>query len=251
MKTKKLLIGLLAGALLFNSSDLRAFAAGTTETETVVVSTSSDTTETETALKATDTETTETSTEVTESEDTTLTEEEKIAAEKEAQEKAEAEKKAAEEAKAKAEAKAEAEAKKEAAKKAALKKKQSTEYNKQVKYLAALIYTEAGNQSYKGKVAVANVVLNRVDSEKITAEKIRDVIYAPNQFSVVRNGSFERAMDNYNSFDSANEKECIKAAKAALDGKNYVGNRKYFTRYTKSLANSHLSGIKIQDHYFW
>lgn len=251
MKTKKLLIGLLAGALLFNSSNIRAFAAETPETETIVASTSSDTTGTETTLKATDTETTKTSTDVTQTvqEEATLTEEEKIAAEKEAQAKAEAEKKA-EEAKAE-EAKAEKAAKAQAAKEAALKKKQTAEYKKQVKYLTALIYTEAGNQSYKGKVAVANVVLNRVDSKKITAEKIRNVIYAPNQFSVVRNGSFKRAMDNYNDFDSANEKECIKAAKAALDGKNYVGNRRYFTRYSRSLANSHPSGTKIGDHYFW
>ena len=35
---------------------------------------------------------------------------------------------------------------------------------KDVKLLACLIYAEAGNQSYKGKLAVANVVLNRVDS---------------------------------------------------------------------------------------
>ena len=120
-----------------------------------------------------------------------------------------------------------------------------------MKYLAALIYTEAGNQPYKGKVAVANVVLNRVGSKKITAEKIRDVIYAPNQFSVVRNGSFERALNNYNDFDSAQEKDCIKAAKAALEGKNYVGGREYFTRYTRSLASSYPSGVKIGDHYFW
>lgn len=237
MKTKKLLIGFLAGVLLLGSADIRALAAETTETETVVDSTI--TTTTETALEATDTETTDTNTEVT------LTEEEKIAAEKEAAEKA-AEEKKAEEAKAKAAAE-----KKTAAKKAALKKKQTAEYNKQVKYLAALIYTEAGNQPYKGKVAVANVVLNRVGSKKITAEKIRDVIYAPNQFSVVRNGSFERALNNYNDFDSAQEKDCIKAAKAALEGKNYVGGREYFTRYTRSLASSYPSGVKIGDHYFW
>lgn len=246
MKAKKLLIGLLAGALLFNSSDIRAFAVETPETETIVVSTSSDTTGTETVLKETDTKTIKTSTDATQTEleVATLTEEEKIAAEQEAQAKAEAEKKAEE-------AKAKKAAKVKAAKKAALKKKQTAEYKKQVKYLTALIYTEAGNQSYKGKVAVANVVLNRVESKKITAEKIRNVIYAPNQFSVVRNGSFKSAMNNYSGFDSANEKECIKAAKAALDGKNYVGNRRYFTRYSRSLANSHPSGKKIGDHYFW
>lgn len=135
--------------------------------------------------------------------------------------------------------------------KASAKKKQTAEYNKQVKLLAALIYTEAGNQPYKGKVGVANVVLNRVGSKKVTSAKIHKVIHAPNQFYVVRNGSFKRAMNRYDKFNSANEKESIKAAKAALNGKNYVGKRKFFTGYSKKLKNNHPSGIKIGDHYFW
>lgn len=43
--------------------------------------------------------------------------------------------------------------------------KTAIEYTKKdVKLLACLIYTEAGNQSYKGKVAVGNVILNRVNN---------------------------------------------------------------------------------------
>lgn len=230
MKTKKLLIGLLAGALVFGFTGTKALAADNTADTTVVMAATDETG----TIKATDTEATDetlTTSDETADTDAALTAEDQAAA------KAAAEKKAA--------------AKKAAAlKAAAIKRQESAEYKKQVKLLACLILTEAGNQSYKGKVGVANVVLNRVGSN-ITAEKIKDVIYAPYQFSVVRNGSFERAMDNYDSFDSAQEKECIKAAKAALDDVNYVGDSKYFTRYSNSLENQHPSGMRIEDHYFW
>lgn len=47
--------------------------------------------------------------------------------------------------------------------------------------LAQLIQHEAGNQPYSGKVAVAEVVMNRVYCSKFP-NTIRDVIYSPGQF---------------------------------------------------------------------
>ena len=48
--------------------------------------------------------------------------------------------------------------------------------------LARLIYHEAGNQPYEGRVAVAEVVMNRVHSSRFP-DNITDVIYQPGQFS--------------------------------------------------------------------
>ena len=48
--------------------------------------------------------------------------------------------------------------------------------------MAKLIYHEAGNQPYSGRVAVAEVVLNRVFSSRFP-DNIRDVTYQPHQFS--------------------------------------------------------------------
>ena len=108
--------------------------------------------------------------------------------------------------------------------------------NEEVKLLACLIQAEAGNQSFRGKVAVGNVVLNRVKSPKYP-NTIKGVIYdkrwAP-QFSVTVNGSLKNKLANYNK---SKPEECIKAAKAALNGTNYVGSYMYFRRYTRDYAN--------------
>ena len=50
------------------------------------------------------------------------------------------------------------------------------------KLLAAIIYCEAGNQSMQGKIAVGNVVLNRVNSRKFP-NTISKVIYQKGQFT--------------------------------------------------------------------
>lgn len=52
----------------------------------------------------------------------------------------------------------------------------------EVDLLARLVQTEAGNQSIKGKKAVAQVVLNRLKSKQF-GKSIRSVIYARHQFA--------------------------------------------------------------------
>ena len=59
--------------------------------------------------------------------------------------------------------------------------------------LAQLIQAEAGNQGIFGMRYVADVVLNRVDSNRFSQNNIREVIYSPGQFSVMRNGAFQKA----------------------------------------------------------
>lgn len=128
-----------------------------------------------------------------------------------------------------------------------------------VKLLACLIYTEAGNQSYKGKVAVGNVIMNRTKSSKFSHVKtIKEVIYDDKwaiQFGVTVGGSkspLAKALRTYKTTKSTTAmKSCIKAAKAAMSGKKVVGSRLYFTRYSKSLASRHSNYVKIGDHIFY
>lgn len=54
--------------------------------------------------------------------------------------------------------------------------------------LAQLVEAEAGNQSFEGRVAVANVVLNRVASGKFP-NSIEAVIYQSGQFSPITDGA--------------------------------------------------------------
>ena len=56
------------------------------------------------------------------------------------------------------------------------KKEVSESYNKQVECLAKNIYYEAGSESYEGKLAVAQVTLNRVNSGKFPSD-ICSVVY--------------------------------------------------------------------------
>lgn len=69
---------------------------------------------------------------------------------------------------------------------------ESEEQYGDIELLAQLVHAEAGNQTLEGKVAVASVVLNRVDSYKFP-DTIEEVIFQPGQFSVMRSGGFDKA----------------------------------------------------------
>lgn len=58
--------------------------------------------------------------------------------------------------------------------------------------LAQLIEAEAGNQDKHGKALVADVVLNRVDSD-LFPNSIEEVIYQKGQFGVMTDGAFDKA----------------------------------------------------------
>ncbi len=103
--------------------------------------------------------------------------------------------------------------------------------------LAAIIQCEAEGESYKGKVAVGAVVLNRVKSSKFP-NTIEGVIKQKGQFSPVASGKFAKVLKK-----GANA-ECYKAAKDALNGSNPVGNCLFFnTGYGK--------GFRIGGHQFY
>ncbi|MFD2371442.1 cell wall hydrolase [Brevibacillus sp. GCM10020057] len=54
--------------------------------------------------------------------------------------------------------------------------------------LARLVYAEGRGEPYEGQVAIAAVVLNRVASPQFP-HSVREVIFAPNAFSPVQNGT--------------------------------------------------------------
>lgn len=68
--------------------------------------------------------------------------------------------------------------------------------------LAQLIQAEAGNQPFEGKCLVADVVLNRVESPDFP-NNIHDVIFQDGQFSVIKNGAWEKAAYNMTESDYA------------------------------------------------
>ena len=155
--------------------------------------------------------------------------EEVQAAEEAARLEAEAQAKAAEEA-----AQLEAEAQQ-----AALAAQTAAISAEELKLLANIIYCEAGSESYVGKVAVGNVIMNRVKSAS-QPNTITEVVYAKGQFSPVRNGSLQRAL----SSDKA-DAACYQAAIEALAGAQPVGGKLFFRR------NNGRSGQVIGHHVFY
>ncbi|MEI2395128.1 cell wall hydrolase [Paenibacillus phytohabitans] len=84
--------------------------------------------------------------------------------------------------------------------------------------LQKIVMAEAEGEPYQGKVAVANVVLNRLRSANFP-DTIHDVIYQKSQFSPVANGRLKRVKPNADS---------IKAVNAALMGVKEVTDDTYF-----------------------
>ena len=174
--------------------------------------------------------------------------EEVQAAEEAAQLEAEAQAKAAAEEAARIEAEAQAKAAEEAARIAAEAQQAALAAQaaqtaaisaEELKLLANIIYCEAGSESYVGKVAVGNVIMNRVKSAS-QPNTITEVVYAKGQFSPVRNGSLQRAL----SSDKA-DAACYQAAIEALAGAQPVGGKLFFRR------NNGRSGQVIGHHVFY
>lgn len=108
----------------------------------------------------------------------------------------------------------------------------------ELRLLGALIYCEAGNQSYEGMVAVGAVVMNRVKSGAYP-NTIHSVIYASGQFTPAMTGKVARIYEG-NVPDL-----CIQAAQAALNGETTVGAATHFRRAGKR------EGFVLGDHVFW
>lgn len=150
-----------------------------------------------------------------------------------------------------AEVKAEADKVEKVEKEEKKETKKNSYTKKELRLMAAIIFCEAGNESYKGKMAVASVIMNRVESKKFP-NTVKGVIYQKGQFSPARTGKLARELANYDAgrFTSKNHRECIKAAKAALSGENTMPGYLYFNGYSKSMARRHPNGIRIQNQWF-
>lgn len=84
--------------------------------------------------------------------------------------------------------------------------------------LLKIVQAEAGVCDDKGKILVANVILNRVKSGKFP-DTVRGVVYSPSQFSPVSNGSINTVKVTENT------KACVDRA---LSGEDYSGGALYF-----------------------
>lgn len=107
----------------------------------------------------------------------------------------------------------------------------------EVRLLAALVYLEAGNQSYYGKQCVASVVVNRMESKRFP-NTLKGVIYQSGQFDPAMNGSLDILVKSKKKIQS----QCVKAARSVLTKGSVLKGYYFFNPYWGSK--------KIGDHYF-
>lgn len=107
-----------------------------------------------------------------------------------------------------------------------------------------IVAAEAKGESYEGKIAVAEVIFNRLDSKKFQ-NSITDIIYAPNQFQPVSNGSITAAYANLNS---STQEDIRNAVQEALQGSNYAQGALFFK--TKNYHTGRTPIVQIGNHYF-
>ncbi|MDF1510504.1 cell wall hydrolase [Robertmurraya sp. DFI.2.37] len=108
--------------------------------------------------------------------------------------------------------------------------------------LARLVEAEAKGEPYAGKVAVATVVLNRVDSS-LFPNTVNGVVYQSSQFTPVSNGQINKAA----SADS------MKAVNEALAFRGQGSGSLYFynpAKTTNTWLRSKATTIKIGNHVF-
>lgn len=103
--------------------------------------------------------------------------------------------------------------------------------------LAALIFCEAGGESYQGQLAVGAVVMNRVKSGRFP-NSLQGVIYQRGQFGPALTGKLDHVMASGRTTES-----CRNAAAQALAGESPVGSALYF-------GDGQNRGTKIGGHWF-
>ena len=108
--------------------------------------------------------------------------------------------------------------------------------------LACLIQCESG--SYEGQLAVANVILNRVNSSKYP-NSISGVIYAAGQFGPVSSGALARRLEKGPSSTA------LRAATDALNGTNNIGSFVHFRSARGADVDSYSSYTIVAGNCFY
>lgn len=113
-----------------------------------------------------------------------------------------------------------------------------------INLMAAVMTLECGSESYEGQLAVANVILNRLQSGA-WGNTISSVVYAANQFSVVSDSRLQGLIQN------GAQASCIQAARDACAGNNNIGDLMSF-RPARNVDTSTLGTYKqIGNHVFF
>lgn len=112
---------------------------------------------------------------------------------------------------------------------------ESDEYSqKEKKTIAYVVYAEARGESFEGKVAVAQTIINRHKSGKF-GKSIKKVVYARHQFAVSK---------RYN-------KQCMKAVEYAIENMPHPKNMYYFQVSKRKKWRNFVYYLRVGNHSFF
>lgn len=109
--------------------------------------------------------------------------------------------------------------------------------------LSVVVEMESGGESFEGKLAVANVVINRL-LDGYWGDTLHAVVYAPGQFSGANSGRIEK-------FSSKVSSESKKAAVAAAAGENNIGTYMFFIMNNKAKYSTYSRYYILGCHCFY
>ena len=111
--------------------------------------------------------------------------------------------------------------------------------------LRHILAAEAGDQGLKGIQLVAEVIFNRVDDSNFP-NTIKGVVFAPHQFSPIRNGSYYSDYDN--NIDDKDRRNIDIAISNVLSGERISDGALYFKMY--GYHEGCVPLFKYKSHYF-
>lgn len=114
--------------------------------------------------------------------------------------------------------------------------------NKEIEMMAKMVYGEARGETLKGQVAVAAVILNRVESPKFP-DTVSNVLFQDGAFTAVNDGQFQKSPDH----------EAYQAVILAINGMDPTKNAIFY--YNPEIAKSDWiytrpTTAKIGEHVF-
>ncbi len=112
-----------------------------------------------------------------------------------------------------------------------------------INLMASIVTLECGGESYDGQLAVANVIINRMQTGH-WGSTVSDVVYAPYQFSCVSSPMLDYYIAN------GAQASCVEAVKEALGGVNNIGGYLCFrATYITDTSNYDVYSV-IGNHVF-
>ncbi|MBE5934747.1 MAG: hypothetical protein E7262_03000 [Lachnospiraceae bacterium] len=121
------------------------------------------------------------------------------------------------------------------------------------RWLTLIVYHETCSEPYEGKLAAANVVINRLKSG-LFSKTMRGILLNDGAYdATMKDCAWPETVSAYDSgnFTTGNMLLAVRAIDDALNGTNNFGNRLNWSMYMVVKNNGYPNAIRIQNNLFW